>query len=557
VKCDEGRPACLRCLRSYGSCEGYSTDGTGIHTFDSNIPTTSRNQLAGQRPAAGPVFSSETEALYFRLFLEETSLELIGVFDTSFWGKILLQESHQQDFVRHAIVGIAALSKSIKTKALTVAYPGTFGAIWKEEATKQREYALTHFGKSLTGMKAVPWAGEDYLRKISIAILLVIVFETMYGQPDLAFSHAMIGDRLIRRRIDIRDRARIRLSNGQRSPAPRVLDGDIFSAFVRFGLQMMTFVDTRPYLTHEVGRVNASDTMAKMPSEFFSLVEATYFWEYVVRRACHYVMYAAVRSQSNNIMREFSKPFSGRVLDMTPETGIYGSPYIVPPGLHADKQYHTDELARWWTAFLPLLSQIQSSSTDLRARTGALIMQLYALTIKIVVEGTLFTTECSYDIFLPKFREMVSLCRQIDDNFREMSEHQPSFHVHLSIVPCLFTTLLRCRDRSLRRECIDILRTSQHDGPWDRFIIAALGTWIMELEEAGSDTEYIPEHARVQFSRGVRSMETRLVMVQCVRRDRSPGWETREPSLRWEEMAMNAEAHLEWIVSNDPLAGLA
>jgi Fungal specific transcription factor domain len=547
-------------LRSYGSCEGYPSDGTGIHTFDSNIPTVSGSQLAAQRPAAGPTFSNETEGLYFRLFIEETSLELTGVFDTTFWGQILLQESHQQDFVRHALVGIAALSKSIKTKALTVAYPGTFGTIWKEEAAKQREYALTHFGKSLRGMKAVPWAGEDYLRKISIAILLVIVFETMYGQPDLAFSHALVGDRLIRRRIDIRDRARVRMSNGQLSPAPRVLDGDIFSAFVRFGLQLMTFVDIRPYATHEVGRVNASDTMAKMPCEFFSLVEATYFWEYVVRRSCHYVMYAAVHSQSNNLMREFSKPFSGRVLDMTPETCIYGSPYIVLPKLHADKEYHTNEIGLWWSAFLPLLSHIQSSSSDLRERTGALIMQLYAITIRIVVEGTLFTDECSYDIFLPEFKDIVSLSRQIDDNFREIQENQPSFHVHLSIVPCLFTTLLRCRDRSIRRECIEILRTSQHDGPWDRFTIAKVGTWIMELEEAGSDSGYIPEHARVQFTRGMRSMETRLVMVQCVRRDRSHGWETREPRLVWEEMAMNSEGNLEWIVSdplNDPLSGIA
>jgi len=544
-------------LRSYGSCEGYTTDGSGIITFDSNIPPTSAvsNPVTGQRPSATLAFTDETEALYFRLFLEETSLELVGVFDTSFWGRILLQESHQQDFVRHALVGIAALSKSIKTKALTVAYPGTFGTIWKEEASKQREYALTHFGKALKGMKAVPWAGEDFLRKISIAILLVIVFETLYGQPDLAFSHAMLGDRIIRRRIDIRDAARIRLSNGQRSPAPRVLDGDIFSAFVRFGLQMMTFVDTRPYMTHEIGRLNASDTMAKMPSEFLSLVEATYFWEYVIRRSGHYIMYAAVRSQSNRTMKEFSRPFSGRVLDMTPETGIYGSPYIVPPGLTAEKEYHTTEIARWWSAFVPLLQQIQSSSTDLRARTGALIMQLYAVTIKIVVEGTLFTSECLYDIYLPEFKEIVSLCRQIDDNFREMSENQPSFHVHLSIVPCLFVTMLRCRDGGLRRECIEILRTSQHEGPWDRFTIARLGAWIMELEEAGSESGYIPEHARVQFSRGVRSMETRLVMVQCVRRDRSPGWETREPVLRWEEMAMNADAHLQWIVTSDPLAG--
>ncbi len=548
----------MRCLRSYGSCKGYPTDGTSIHTFDSSIPASSSgSQPSIKRLAAGPKFSNETEALYFRLFVEETSLELVGLFETSFWGRILLQESNQQDFVRHALIGIAALSKSIKTKALNVAYPGSFGAIWKDEATKQREYALTHFGKSLRGMKAVPWAGEDYLRKISIAILLVIVFEIMYGQPDMAFSHALIGDRLIRRRIDLRDRARIVYNNGQRSPAPRVLDGDIFSTFVRFGLQMMTFVDTRPYLTHELGRVNASDTMAKMPTEFFSLMEATYFWEYVIRRAIHYVMYAAVRSQSNRTMGEFSKPFPGRVVDMTPETSIYGSPYIVPPELQTDKEFHVVEINRWWSAFVPLLSQIQSSSSDLRQRTAALMMQLYAIAIRIVIEGTLFTTECSYDIFLSEFMEIVCLCRQIDENFREMSEQQPSFHVHLNIVPCLFITVLRCRGRSLRRECIEILRTSQQDGPWNRFIMAKLGSWIMELEEAGSDSDFIPEHARVQFTRGMRSMETRLVMVQCVRRDRSLGWETREPSLTWEEMAIDDDASMEWFATTGPLSGVA
>jgi len=306
-------------------------------------------------------------------------------------------------------------------------------------------------------------------------------------------------------------------------------------------------VDIRPHVTHAVGRVNASDTMAKMPSEFFSLVEATYFWEYVVRRSFHYVMWAAVLSQSNKLARDSMQQFSGRILDMTPETCIYGSPYIVPGELQAAKDYHAVEIGLWWSAFVPLLSHIQSSSSDLRARTGALMMQLYAIITRIVVEGTLFTEECSYDMFLPEFKEVVNLARQIDENFREMSEHQPSFHVHLSIVPALFVTLLRCRDGGVRRQCIEILRTSQHDGPWDRFVIAKLGSWIMELEEAGSDSGFIPEHARVQFCRGMRSMESRLVMVQVVRRDRSPGWETREPSLAWEELSVNADSHLAWI----------
>jgi hypothetical protein len=383
-------------------------------------------------------------------------------------------------------------------------------------------------------MQALPLVGEDYLRKTTIAICLVNVFETMYGQPDLAFAHALICDRIVRRRIEIRDRARVRI-NGVLSPAPRVLDGDIFSATVRFGLQLMTFQDPRPHLTHEVGRVNASDTMAKMPSEFFSLVEATYFWEYVMRRSFHYKMWAAVLSQASKLQRDFVEPFSGRVLDVTSETCIYGSPYIVPSELHSAKDYHTVEIGLWWSAFVPLLNQIQSSSSNLRERTAALLMHLYIITARIVVEGTVFINECSYDTFLPEFRDIVSLARQIDDNFREMSENQPWFHVHLNIVPPLLTTLLRCRDLGLRRHCIEILRTVEYDGPWNRFIVAEIGTWIMKVEEAGSGSDYIPEHARVQFSRALMGMENREVMVQCVRRDRSPEWETRETNLTWEE----------------------
>lgn len=72
-------------------------------------------------------------------------------------------------------------------------------------------------------------------------------------------------------------------------------------------------------------------------------------------------------------------------------------------------------------------------------------------------------------------------------------------------------------------------------------MLARVCTWIMELEEAGSETDYIPEHARVQFSRMAMSMEDRSkVVVQCVRRDRSLGWdETGNERLTWEELVIN------------------
>jgi hypothetical protein len=71
------------------------------------------SQLSSYQLSVQIQFESQEEWNYFQIFKEETSAELAGIFESCFWNRILLQDSHHLDFVRHAVIGIAALHKSL------------------------------------------------------------------------------------------------------------------------------------------------------------------------------------------------------------------------------------------------------------------------------------------------------------------------------------------------------------------------------------------------------------------------------------------------------------
>ncbi|KAE8449558.1 hypothetical protein EG329_007888 [Mollisiaceae sp. DMI_Dod_QoI] len=488
------------------------------------------SQTTFHQPSVILPFEDETEAIYFGIFREEISVELSGVFMSTFWNHLLLQESHHQPFVRHALVAIAALNKSIKTSQLV-----RNNIDVKKTARKQREYALSLYGKSLQGMQFIPQGQVLHLRELVIAVLLVFVFETIHRQPDVAFSHALIGDRLMCHFVEMTPYS-IPHNEGISSPAANVIEHELLMTFIRFDVQMMTFIDARSNYIHNKGKATCVSTMREMPSAFASLREATVYWEAVMRRSGHFILSTSAVNRSSMFQREFSDPFSDKTMEINTRTSIYGSPYVVPESLLLEQLEYSSDIEAWSTAFAPLQSRLERESTDIQTATALMILRLYSLTLRIVVEGTIFTEECKYDKFLLDFRKMISLARTISTNLLNITNQQPAYHFHLSVVPPLFTLLLRCRDGTLRREAISILRRTQYDGPWDRYMIAAVGKWIMELEEVGEENGYIPEYARVRLSRLSMSMETRNVVVQCVRRDKtSPGLDSEGVGFVWME----------------------
>jgi hypothetical protein len=117
VKCGEEKPECERCIKSGWRCDRY--EGT----------PSKRNSPAPIRPQDDNVVSAynpsiilkgdldEDEQRYFQFYLDQTSTTL-ELQDTTagFWKRVVLQESHSNQCVRHGLVAIGAVAKSAETK---------------------------------------------------------------------------------------------------------------------------------------------------------------------------------------------------------------------------------------------------------------------------------------------------------------------------------------------------------------------------------------------------------------------------------------------------------
>jgi len=96
VKCDEEKPACLRCVKLLIRCEGY-TPGF--------LARTSHLQIL--RPAPSILYTPEIhvstdpeERRYFYLFCQDTATILSGHFYSSFWSRLVPQAGRESKPIR-------------------------------------------------------------------------------------------------------------------------------------------------------------------------------------------------------------------------------------------------------------------------------------------------------------------------------------------------------------------------------------------------------------------------------------------------------------------------
>lgn len=385
-------------------------------------------------------------------------------------------------------------------------------------------------------MQSISWQKGSALRTVVIAILLVFVFEMMLSQPDLAFSHALIADRLLCNFITEHPTPYTH-TIGLASPVSGIIEDELLLTFCRLDTQQMTFMDGRTLEIHQRGKLDGSETVARMPTLFTDLKEATLYWEVVMRRTGHFIFSAAGATQAFRLENATELTIPGRTLVMSSATFIYSSPYLVPEGLREERDTYLVDIDRWSGSFAPLMELTYQASSHFQEIAAVSILRMHALNTKIITEGTTFTSECSYDKLFFEFQEIIALARIVDDRIGKFCDQQPSYHFHLNVVPPLFVLLLRCRDRDLRRDALELLRKSQIDGPWDRFMVAKIGEWIMEIEDDGCDETSmrpIPEHARVKLTKVIIGMEEKKVVVQCVKRTFHAGL----PSLEWKETVL-------------------
>ena len=186
------------------------------------------------------------------------------------------------------------------------------------------------------------------------------------------------------------------------------------------------------------------------------------------------------------------------------------------------------ELPAWNKAFSSLFTECLKPIAKPRNKTAALTMQLAALACHICFHAGFFTSESSYDIFLPEFKllvEYATILLEIQDQERgaiNTSTAAGSFSFEIGLIPPLFLVTLKCRDTTLRYQALDLLeRYPRREGVWDSVVIAALSRWAIGLEEnaRGEGEVVLLEEKRVRRTAVKFDLVARRALMSCLRFD--------------------------------------
>lgn len=127
------------------------------------------------------------------------------------------------------------------------------------------------------------------------------------------------------------------------------------------------------------------------------------------------------------------------------------------------------------------------------------MLKMQPTATRIMVAGVLITEELAYDVYLPQFRKMLALIDVIVDAHRNVSDCKTigasGFVLGLRISAPLYMFVTRCRARVMQRKGIGILAC------WDPLIVAEIGKFIMDVEEAGVPEGIIPQSSRAVITR--------------------------------------------------------
>ncbi|KAL9090666.1 MAG: hypothetical protein Q9165_005154 [Trypethelium subeluteriae] len=196
VKCDEGRPACRRCVSTGRNCDGYGIWGGG-GTASSCRPDRLKThydapyRLLPVSLVVATVSTVEDEA-YFDWFKCRTSLKLPGTFILTFWKKLVFQASVSEPAVLHAVLALSAAHKSeIEDGHRLGGHDGL--------PNEQEKSMLQHYSKAIKSLQRPCATDERSTIRISlIACILFFCLELLRGRYQIAQTHLRNGIELLR-----------------------------------------------------------------------------------------------------------------------------------------------------------------------------------------------------------------------------------------------------------------------------------------------------------------------------------------------------------------------
>jgi hypothetical protein len=148
----------------------------------------------------------------------------------------------------------------------------------------------------------------------------------------------------------------------------------------------------------------------------------------------------------------------------------------------------------------------------------AVAMTIQAASNIITLASAVFPPETVYDGFLGEFRTIVNLSSSLYTFTKTASS---GFQFPIATLPALMEVGLRCRDKHVRGQAIDLLlaRPGYQEGVWHGMEMGGFLSLVRGIEETGIDESgYVPEKSRISWTGTIVNMEGRRTEVDYVQR---------------------------------------
>ncbi|KAM3513154.1 hypothetical protein MY11210_003179 [Beauveria gryllotalpidicola] len=547
IKCDEKRPECTQCVRSGKACVGYPPPSR--HARPPMEIRIAPKPLAAMHPATAPPTGAEaqpmgismlqkqivlpprrpgrrrkmmeqyrslsasaahpnlhrpsmalplqpTEIMYFELFRLHTASQLSGYFNSNFWTQRVLQECHNESAVRHSVIALGALYKTLEL---------SFEASYDVDMQWHTDSIVTHWHVAVKqysdACNAVLSVAGDTIHSHNtrlIAIILLACFDSFIGDHKQAIIQIQTGLGILGQLQGHRSSSLLVALN----TAP----DELVTLFGRLAIQAksydLAFHFPQPYIirlgsTSEHPDSPGSDTSSSSiigspPREgiFETLAEARLASDRLCMALLMFVeqLHAAKTNPS----------------------------YVLPAAWKKYGMGLKDRLTAWSDAFEPILASRFHPNMPYIERAGIAALKMFQVNANIIFLMLFCDNEVQFDSFMPHFKMIVDLGWEVvsaDESRFAAERHaqtpsrphyghgtkgafkagkygagrlKPSFSADLGIVPPLFVVATKCRDPWLRRQAIQLLKSSaRREGMWDSELTSNIATWVMQLEEQG------------------------------------------------------------------------
>ncbi|KAM0259115.1 hypothetical protein ACHAQJ_003486 [Trichoderma viride] len=433
VKCDETKPTCRRCVIGSRKC--------AYNTVRATPP--SRNVITVYLPPAQsqPVFFSNQRGLDF--FHHNLAAELDGQFDSKFWSKLVLQLSHSEPSVRHAVSAISIIHQDVES---SLRHPA--GCV---NANPKAQQEWNKAARSLSArIQAHPGSNLVPL----VCCLLFTCIEFLRGNIESSMFHVQSGFNILatlRRHSD----ATPNLKSNIPSNDGKAIEHHIVPVFLRLNV-----------LCSLAGRIT--------PQMYSATAEQDLSQEDLTdsRRRLYEVSDACLRFIGKATLK--ADMFQIDMDDLIEQVKLQS------------------RLSTWLAQLDELLQRMQAAG--ITANYDALnILLVHYKVIYIWIRVCTAAEETATDSYRTDFEELVHYAEQIAKPGTAVTTPQPlSFDVQ-TLGP-LYYTALKCRYPTIRRRALELLQLApRREGLWNGHYAYLTAKRVIELEEEHLNGQELPD----------------------------------------------------------------